>query len=191
MLSLIKRFAVGLDKLGIPEQQAIMIFSPNHIFVPVIYLAAAGSKRHFTGANPGYTTDEVAHQIRAVNPALLLVHDTLLETGVAAAKRANLSLDRLFVFSESETHGKHSRSILASEKESESWNWDHLGEAATQTVGIINFSSGTTGLPKGVCITHHNLVANTVQVIFSQHQEAAERWLAFSHSIMRIHSFLP
>lgn len=61
ILSLIKRFSVGLEKLGIPEQRAIMVFTPNHIFVPVVYLAAAGSKRYFTGANPGYTINELAH----------------------------------------------------------------------------------------------------------------------------------
>ena len=185
---------MGLDRLGVAEQEAIMIFSPNHLFVPLVYLTAAGSKRYFTGANPGYPANEVAYQIKAVDAAILLIHDTLLETGIAAAKKANISLDRLFVFSDSEhtktaTRGlKDWRSILASEKEAVSWRWDPLdGEVAARTVGVINFSSGTTGLSKGVCITHHNLVANSAQAMFNQYQgtqycpenPAPERWLAF------------
>jgi len=66
----------------------------------MIYLAAAGSRRYFTGANPGYTANEVAHQMKSVDPAIVLVHETLLETGIAAAEEAKISLDRLFVFSD-------------------------------------------------------------------------------------------
>ncbi len=37
MLSMIKRFAMGLDRLGVAEQEAIMVFSPNHIFIPLVF----------------------------------------------------------------------------------------------------------------------------------------------------------
>lgn len=54
-----------------------------------------------------------------------------------------------------------------------------------RTNAVVNFSSGTTGLPKGVCVTHHNLVANSAQAIYSEYEAckgrdpASERWLAF------------
>lgn len=193
-LSLIKRIAIGLDKLGVATQQVVLTFTPNHIYVPAVYLATAGSKRCFTGVSPAYTAREVAHQMKAVEPAVVLIHDTLLETGIAAATEANIPLDRLFVFSESPEvqHPMHSirdwRSILASVEESKTWSWDPLeGDIAARTVAVVNFSSGTTGLPKGVCITHHNLVANSVQAIFCRYQttmdarthQNSERWLAF------------
>ncbi|KIX08219.1 uncharacterized protein Z518_02875 [Rhinocladiella mackenziei CBS 650.93] len=192
MLSWVRRFAMGLDKLGIGQQQAVMVFTPNHLYVPMVYLAAAGSKRYFTGANPIYTTNEVAHQMKAIDAAIVLIHPSLLETGVAAAKQANISLDRLFIFSDSEcptTRGiRDWRSMVASESESEFWKWDLLdGEASLQTVAAINFSSGTTGLPKGVCITHRNLISNAAQTIFSRFEgtpysadnPGPESWLAF------------
>src|ERR1700712_2871841 len=97
MLSWIKRFAVGLDRIGVAQQQAVMVFTPNHLFVPMVYLAAAGSKRYFTGANPGYTVNEVAYQMKAIESAVVLVHHSLLETGIAAAKQADISLDRLYI----------------------------------------------------------------------------------------------
>lgn len=127
MLSWTKRFAVGLDRLGIGEQQAIMVFTPNQLYVLVAYLAAAGSKRCFTGANPIYTANEVAYQMKTIEAKLALVHPTLLETAIAAAKQANVSMERLFLFSDAEcstTCGVHDwRSILASEEEAESWQW--------------------------------------------------------------------
>lgn len=193
MLSWIKRFAVGLDRLGIQQRAVIMVFTPNHLFVPMAYLAAAGSQRPFTGANPIYTVNEVAHQMKAIEAAVVFIHPSLLDTGIAAAKLANISLDRLFIFSESEcstTSGVRDwRTMTASEEDAASWKWDSLeGEAATRTTAVVNFSSGTTGLPKGVCITHHNLIANTAQITFNKYQGTGysvdnpgppERWLSF------------
>ena len=192
-LAWVKRLAVGMDKLGIPEDRAIMVFTPNHLFVPVVYLAAAGSKRYFTGANPIYTANEVAHQMKTIDAALVLVHPTLFETGLKAAKQAGLPKDRIFQFSDEEQHPKDGvkdwRSICVSEVESQSWKWDSLkGEPATKQICCINFSSGTTGLPKGVCITHHNLIANSSQAIYNkfhglehslENPDTTERWLAF------------
>ncbi|KAJ9635603.1 hypothetical protein H2204_005777 [Knufia peltigerae] len=190
MLSWIKRFAVGLDRLGVAEREVILVLSPNQIPVSIVYLAAAGSKRCFTGVNPIYTVSEVAHQMKAIQAAVVLVHPALLKTGMAAAKLANVPADRIFSFSNVEDRTAASQgvrdwlSILASEGDADSWQWDPLhGDEAAQTTAVVNFSSGTTGLPKGVCITHYNLVANSAQAIINeshgkQHQ-TEEKWLAF------------
>lgn len=53
-LDWIKRLAVGFDKMGIKKQEVVMIFTPNHIFLPVAYLGIVGSGRAFSGANPAY-----------------------------------------------------------------------------------------------------------------------------------------
>lgn len=192
MLMYIRRFALGLDRLGVGDGEVVMVFTPNHIFVPVAYLGAAGSKHHFTGANPTYTVKEVAHQIKVVKAAVLLIHPSLLDTGLAAAKEAKIPLNRIFQFSAHEVApvaGVYDwRLMLASEGDARSWMWDPLeGDASTTTVAAINFSSGTTGLPKGVCVSHYNLIANAMQVIFNkfhglerpQDGSASERWLAF------------
>ena len=193
MLSWVRRFAKGLDNLGIAHGQTVMVFTTNHLYVPMAYLGAAGSKRYFSGSNPAYTINEVAYQMKSLDAAIVLIHPSLLETGVAAAKQANIPRNRLFIFSESEcptTQGISDwRSMIASESEAESWRWDPLEEeeASLQTIAAINFSSGTTGLPKGVCITHRNLISNAAQSIFSKFEgtqysaesPGPERWLAF------------
>ncbi|KAJ9653553.1 hypothetical protein H2198_007273 [Neophaeococcomyces mojaviensis] len=194
MHMLVKRLAAGFDKLHVPTNGAVMVFSPNHIFVPTVYLAAAGSNRAFTGANPIYTANEVAYQMKILDAALVLIHPSLLEVGLAAAKQAGIPKEKLFVFSNEETQGangiKDWRAILASESEAKSWQWDPLeGKEAETQVACINFSSGTTGLPKGVCITHANLIANASQAISikfvgdiqgrSESSPGKETWLAF------------
>ena len=51
----IKRLAIGLDRLGVANQEVVMILTPNHIFVPIMYLGIAGSRRIFSAGNPIYT----------------------------------------------------------------------------------------------------------------------------------------
>jgi len=54
LLGWVKRLGVGLDRLGIQQNEAVMMFSSNHIFVPALYLGVAGSGRVFSGCNPAY-----------------------------------------------------------------------------------------------------------------------------------------
>ncbi|ETN41731.1 uncharacterized protein HMPREF1541_03667 [Cyphellophora europaea CBS 101466] len=193
MLSWVKRFAVGLDNLGVPKHRAVMVYSPNHLYVSMAYLAAAGSCRMFTGANPTYTANEVAHQIKTIEAALLFVHPDLLDNGVKAAKQAGLPLSSVYQFSATEQPPSPDgvmdwRTMAASSAASHSWTWDPLtGTPSTKTICCVNFSSGTTGLPKGVCITHHNLIANSSQAIYNKYHgtdrtpdnpDPDERWLA-------------
>lgn len=50
-----KRIAIGLDRLGVKPGSVVMIYSPNHIFVPTAYLGIVGCGRIFSGTNPAYT----------------------------------------------------------------------------------------------------------------------------------------
>jgi long-subunit acyl-CoA synthetase (AMP-forming) len=78
--------------------------------------------------------------------------------------------------------------MLGSDAEADAYRWPELrGDESAQTVATINYSSGTTGLPKGVCIPHRNLIANVEQSIFMRDNKMlykpdarpAERWNAF------------
>lgn len=54
-LQWVKRLAFGLERLGLQKGDVAMIFTPNHIFVPVAYLGIVGAGLIFSGANPSYT----------------------------------------------------------------------------------------------------------------------------------------
>lgn len=54
-LQWIKRLGLGLSQLGMKKGDVILMFTPNHIFVPVAYLGIVGSGCVFSGANPSYT----------------------------------------------------------------------------------------------------------------------------------------
>jgi 4-coumarate--CoA ligase len=64
-LNWIKRLCLGLDRLDIARQEAVMILSPNHIFLPVAYLGIVGSGRIFSAGNPIYTVSGESHSRNA------------------------------------------------------------------------------------------------------------------------------
>jgi 4-coumarate--CoA ligase len=188
----VKKLAVGLDKLGVKAGEVVLIFTPNHLLVPVAYLGVVGSKRVFSGVNPIYTIPEVTHQIKNTEAKVVLVHPTLVDTALAAAQKAGFPATRLFQFSDAPGRTQNGvedwESMLGSDSEADAYRWPELrGEESAQTVATINYSSGTTGLPKGVCVSHRNLIANAEQTIFMRDNKMpytpktrpVERWNAF------------
>jgi 4-coumarate--CoA ligase len=187
----------------------LQTFSPNHIYMPVAYLGVLSCGAIFSGLNPAYTAEgrafsnssvltihprrlplikgwsvEAAFQISNAGANLILVHPDLVQTAKAAAKKANLSADRLFLFADQEVgtvDGIHDwREILASSADGNAWKWKSLSpeEAVTQ-VATLNFSSGTTGLPKGVCISHKSLISNVLQLQQIYDLSKPKRWVGF------------
>lgn len=54
LLVWVKRLGIGLNRLGLKENDVVLILSTNHIFVPVVYLGIAGHGYIFSGCNPAY-----------------------------------------------------------------------------------------------------------------------------------------
>ncbi|KAL8865662.1 MAG: hypothetical protein Q9174_006769, partial [Haloplaca sp. 1 TL-2023] len=175
--------------MGVKRGERIMTFTPNHIFIPVVYLGVCGSLRIISGANPSYTASELAHQIADTKASILLAHPDVISTALTAAQRAGLSKDRVFLFSDdpnTKINGVEDwRSILGDEDAARSYVFQPLpGNQAQKTIATLNYSSGTTGLPKGVAISHLNLCANMAQNLVVRHVEEKgqadqppERWV--------------
>ena len=191
-----QRFALGLQKSGLFQKgDRVLLFSANDMFVPIVFMGVLCAGGIFTGANPTFTSRELAHQLRDSGASILLCADSSTETGVQAAKEAGLDQSRVFVFNGQIYEGKGSSSngcrywgdLLAPQSEAKSFQWDDLTNSGEENTTLaLNYSSGTTGVPKGVEITHLNYISNTVQVahIYKQHPDYEARnqrsnWLCF------------
>lgn len=191
LLLWVKRLGVGLDRLGIPHGEIVLIYTPNHIFVPVAYLGIVGNIRAFSAINPVSTVGEVVHQLKDSRAKALLVHPKMVKNAILAAEEAGLPKNRIFQFDDEnceEFDGVRDwTTILGSPEEAKTLQWKRLGVDSTTTLATVNYSSGTTGLPKGVCISHFNLIANIIQIMacrwpqvdFTRGQALHERWLGF------------
>ncbi|KAJ6788069.1 hypothetical protein PWT90_02516 [Aphanocladium album] len=175
----VKRLGAGLQKLGLKRGDAVMMCSTNHIFVPVVYLGIVGSTCVFTGANPAYVPKELAYQMTNSGAKIILAHPSKIDDVLQAAESISFPKDRIFHFSDDASGNvgtvkglRDWTSFLASEAEAASWRWPTLSPAEAQTqLATINYSSGTTGLPKGVCVAHRNLIANVQQIIGARYPD--------------------
>ncbi|KAH8714144.1 4-coumarate-CoA ligase [Ilyonectria robusta] len=192
LLQWVRRLGYGLERLGIQRGDVVMICSPNSIFVPVAFLGIVGAGYIFSGANPAYTVPELVHQMKNTTAKAILVHPKVLEPILEAASQAGLSKDRIFQFSDSEAPVRHGipdwRAMMGTPEQGDAWLWPEMSPRdSANTVATINYSSGTTGLPKGVCVSHYNLIANVEQTVFMRYahkpykfeSRPRERWIGF------------
>ncbi|KAJ6621117.1 hypothetical protein B0H10DRAFT_2215383 [Mycena sp. CBHHK59/15] len=140
-------------KWNIVEDDAVCIFSPNHVDYPVCIWAIHKLGAIVTPANPGYTADELVYQIQTTKAKLLLVYADFLPTALSAATQAGLSADR----NPCQTGG-----IWIPQTAKLFERKLGPGEAKTK-VAFYSFSSGTTGKPKAVVIPHYSFAANVLQ----------------------------
>ncbi|KAL1644435.1 hypothetical protein SLS58_004349 [Diplodia intermedia] len=192
LLLWVKRLGLGLQDLGLDRGDVVMVYSSNHIFVPVVYCGIAGAGFIFSGCNLVYGVEETVYQIENTEAKAILVDPALLTTLLKAASKTNFSHNRIYLFSDTECSPQQSlsdwRSILPSLSLASTWRWPTLSpQHARTTTAVLNYSSGTTGLPKGVMITHQNVIANTAQSLYMRDLEQPytrdtrpqERWLGF------------
>ncbi len=124
-----------------------------------------------------------------VGAKLLLVHPNLVENAVAAAQKAGIPLNCIYQMDDKECPTKAGvkdwRSFVGTPEEGGNWNWPRFSrEKARTTIATINYSSGTTGSPKGVMVSHANLIANASQTVFLRSYGRPlplkkERWVGF------------
>lgn len=119
---------------------------------------------------------------------MVLVHPGLIQTARVATRLAGLSQDCLYLFDDEATEPVDGvmdwRSFVGALQEAEKYQWTRLDpDSSKNTLATVNFSSGTTGLPKGVMITHLNLIANLKQANFMRNtgkdldDQPQQRWM--------------
>ena len=172
-----QRLAVGLLKHGFQYGDRLLLFSGNNLFFPVVFMGAIMAGGIFTGANPTYVARELAHQLKDSGATFLLCSSAGLPTGLQAASQVGLLVSKVFVSDENPSSEnapifqqgcRHWSLLFASVEEGMQYEWNPLStpEGSAQTLAL-NYSSGTTGLSKGVEITHKNYVANALQTLFN------------------------
>lgn len=170
----------GLLARGFASGDALAIYLPNLPEYAVAFHAAASAGGRATTANPLYTAGELGHQLHDSGARFLLTAPQLLDTALAAAEEAGV--EEVFVVGEDPDHRQNQATPLAELLAAEPAPVAAIDPAAD--LAALPYSSGTTGLPKGVMLSHRNLVANLVQARESltvEEQDALIGCLPFFH----------
>ncbi|KAI8648249.1 hypothetical protein NCS57_01493000 [Fusarium keratoplasticum] len=122
-----------------------------------------------TPASAAYSVSELEHQLRSSGANALITCIPLLDVALAAAKSVGILHDRIFILSVPGSDKKapfKTIDDLVEEgrnlPELQPLNWAP-GQGARQ-VAFLSFSSGTSGLPKAVKISHLNVISNIIQI---------------------------
>jgi acyl-CoA synthetase (AMP-forming)/AMP-acid ligase II len=148
--------AGGLAARGFQAGEVFAIYLPNLPEYAVAFygvLLAGGTN---TTINPLYTVEELAAQLNDAGARYLLTIPPFLDKAVEAAGRSGVR--EVFVLGEAQGATPFA-ALLRSGHQPPEVTIDPHRDLAT-----VPYSSGTTGLPKGVMLTHHNLVANLCQL---------------------------
>lgn len=92
------RIARGLVEAGLLPGQRVLAFSPNNVFYPSLYLGILAAGGVFTGANPSYTSRELAFQLKDSGASFCLASTGSIKIAMDAADLVGLARNKLFVF---------------------------------------------------------------------------------------------
>ncbi|KAL7284583.1 hypothetical protein ACG7TL_001876 [Trametes sanguinea] len=154
-------------RYNIGEDDVVCLFSPNHIdYLPVIW-AVHKLGAIVTTANPSFTQEEIAYQLQLTKSCMVFAHSTNLLVTLDAARTVGIPADRIIVLdSKSDQDNTPNVQSLVEEglREVQRFSERRLKQGeARKKLAFLLFSSGTTGKPKAVMITHYAVIANLVQ----------------------------
>jgi acyl-CoA synthetase (AMP-forming)/AMP-acid ligase II len=150
----VERVATGLAERGVQQGDVVAMYAPNSIEYAVTFHAVATLGAIVSTVNPLYLSGELERHLALHGATYLVVAEGLVERAEEAIE--NLSLRECFVIGQSSRHT----------------TFDDLAGSTgclpvteidpENDVVAIMCSSGTTGIPKGVMLTHKALVSMAV-----------------------------
>ncbi|KAI9756496.1 MAG: hypothetical protein M4579_003835 [Chaenotheca gracillima] len=159
-------FGKGLKSLWEWQKGDVLaLFSPNCIDTPAITWGCHWAGGILSPANPGYTVDELAFQLKDAGAKGIVTQKPFLEIAKAAAHKVGLNEDRIILMGDERDteHGKfkHFSSIVNT---AGTQRYRRAKINPKRDLAFLVYSSGTTGHPKGVMLSHENIVSNILML---------------------------
>ncbi|KAK7264005.1 hypothetical protein RJT34_31607 [Clitoria ternatea] len=147
-----RKLAAGMSKLGIKKSDVVMILLPNSPEFVFSFMATSMLGAVVTTANPSYTAAEISKQLATSKAKLVVTHSVHVP-------KIGYGLKVITVDDPPENCLRFSEVSEAEESDIPEV------EISPEDPVVLLFSSGTTGLAKGVVLTHKSLVTSVAQQV--------------------------
>ncbi|CAA7030053.1 unnamed protein product [Microthlaspi erraticum] len=158
-----RKLAASLRKLGVNQHDVVMLLLPNSPEVVLTFFAASFLGAATTTANPLFTQPEIANQAKASAAKVIVTHSQY------ADKVKNLQNDGVLIICTDDDSSDIPKGCLRFSALTQYSDHDPKADSVTvispNDVVALPYSSGTTGLPKGVVLTHKGLVTSVAQQV--------------------------
>ena len=184
----IRRTAAGLAARGIKKGDVVSLWSPNVPEWPIVFFGIVKLGAIVHTSNPVSTPEELAFQLADGDVKILFTVSALADKAKAAIAESKKPIELITI---DETPGLPSLASIEVDKDPPAVTIDPANDLV-----VLPYSSGTTGLPKGVMLTHRNVVAqlNQIDAIENVEMPALLGVLPFFHIygmvIILMHGFM-
>jgi acyl-CoA synthetase (AMP-forming)/AMP-acid ligase II len=165
-------FAGALAARGVTTDTVVGLLCPNVPAFATVFHGILRAGATVTTINSLYTAGEIEKQLRDAGATWLVTVSPLLPQASTAAEAVGIPHERVIVLDGASGH-PNLRELLTEQQTAPDVTFD----PATH-VAVLPYSSGTTGVPKGVMLSHRNLIANVQQSRVNIDLAADDRVLA-------------
>ncbi|KAJ5396543.1 hypothetical protein N7509_004656, partial [Penicillium cosmopolitanum] len=158
----------------------------NNLLNPTLFFAVIGAGGVYSAASTALTVAELVWQIQSSNSDIIIATDDMAAVALEAAERTHISPGRVLVLD----YMRSGRSLSPSTNrrcnylmETKELPWERITDSQvleTRVVALL-YSSGTTGVPKGVRFSHKNFVAEAILT-----QAAIETYLSRTNQMLNV-----
>ncbi|KAI7870765.1 hypothetical protein BDF14DRAFT_1769439 [Spinellus fusiger] len=154
------QLAYGLKEIvGLKKGDVVAVFAPNQYDHIVLQLSLVAINTIVTPGNPAYTEDEFYHQITNSGASTIITVPQLLPVLLRVCSKAGVDKSRIFLFGNKQVEGCDCFMSLVNPTKTLRCP---VPDISSNDTAFICYSSGTTGLSKGVILTHKNIITQLI-----------------------------
>ncbi|MEW2130714.1 4-coumarate--CoA ligase family protein [Streptomyces sp. NPDC005435] len=166
-----RRLAAAFAEAGVRKGDVLALHSPNTLAFPPAFYAATRAGATVTTVHPLSTPEEFARQLEDSGARWIVTVSPLLPAARRAAQLAG-GVREIIVCDSAPGHRSLIDMLASTGPEPE------MALDPAEDIAVLPYSSGTTGVPKGVMLTHRQIVTNLVQLEPAIRAEPGDRVLA-------------
>jgi acyl-CoA synthetase (AMP-forming)/AMP-acid ligase II len=156
LLDQVRRTAAGLAARGIKKGDVVSIWAPNVPEWPIAFFGAIKIGAVVHTSNPVSTPEELSYQLADANARILITVNALSEKARAAIAESKKEIE-LITIDDAPDITKLSAIMVDAEPPA-------VPIDPADDIAALPYSSGTTGMPKGVMLVHRSIVAQLKQI---------------------------